>query len=171
MILSGEDRRNNRRAVYPGSFDPVTNGHIDVIRRALVLFDEVFVVVAENPEKSPLFNAGERIELMERALSSFQGVQVESFSGLTVEYARKKGAHNIIRGLRATSDFDYEFQMAITNRQLAREVETIFLMPSEDHFYLSSKLIKEIAQRGGEVGRFVPDFVNSALQKKLSTLK
>lgn len=144
----------------------MTNGHIDLIRRALLLFDEVFVVVAENPEKRPLFSAEERVALMKRAVGRLKGVSVESSSGLTVEHAQKKGARSIIRGLRATSDFDYEFQMALTNRELSKEVDTIFLMPSETHFYLSSKLIREIAERGGEVSSFVPSFVAEAIRKK-----
>lgn len=155
-----------RRAIYPGSFDPVTNGHIDLIRRARSLFEEVYVVVAQNPEKQPLFNNEERVALVKRAVGRMSGVQVECFDGLTVNYARKKGATSIIRGLRATSDFDYEFQMALTNREIARDVDTVFLMPSEAHFYLSSKLIKEIAERGGEVSGFVPRFVAEAIRKK-----
>ena len=157
----------SRKAIYPGSFDPVTNGHIDLIRRALSLFEEVYVVVAENPEKNPLFSVQERVALVKRAVGRLKGVQVESFDGLTVTYAKKKGARSIIRGLRATSDFDYEFQMALTNRELSKEVDTIFLMPAETHFYLSSKLIKEIAQRGGNVSEFVPSFVTKVLRKKI----
>lgn len=170
MTNSNRDQRQGkgpRRAIYPGSFDPVTYGHIDLIRRALSLFDEIYVVVAENPEKKPLFDARERVRMMEKAVGSFSGVRVESFNGLTVQYANKKKATSIIRGLRATSDFDYEFQMALTNRELSREVDTIFLMPSETHFYLSSRLIKEIAARGGNVTSFVPDFVADAIRNKL----
>ena len=158
--------KGKRRAIYPGSFDPVTFGHIDLIRRAFLLFDEVFVVVSENPEKRPLFEVDERVRFMRQAVGHLKGIQVESFGGLTVEYAKKKGAGSIIRGLRATSDFDYEFQMALTNRELSKEVDTIFLMPSETHFYLSSKLIKEIAERGGDVSSFVPGFVLQAVRKK-----
>ncbi len=157
------------RAIYPGSFDPVTYGHIDLIRRAMSLFEEVFVVVAENLEKKPLFSVPERVEFMKKALGDMKGVHVDSFNGLTVEYARKKGAKSLIRGLRATSDFDYEFQMALTNRELAKDVDTIFLMPSETHFYLSSKLIKEIAQRGGDVSSFVPGFIVEVIRKKFNT--
>ena len=134
--------KKKHQAVYPGSFDPVTYGHIDLIRRALSIFDEVFVGIAENPEKAPLFSVEERVGLMKRAIGKFKGAHVESFQGLTVEYAKKKGAASVIRGLRATSDFDYEFQMALTNRELCKTVDTIFLMPSETHFYLSSRLIK-----------------------------
>jgi pantetheine-phosphate adenylyltransferase len=158
--------REKRRAIYPGSFDPVTYGHIDLIRRAQLLFEEVFVVVAENPEKAPLFTVTERMDLLKRTVGKLRGVHVESFGGLTVEFARQKGAQSIIRGLRATSDFDYEFQMALTNRELSKDVDTIFLMPSESHFYLSSKLIKEIAERGGSVTGFVPDFVAERIKEK-----
>lgn len=154
-------------AVYPGSFDPVTYGHIDLIQRALKLFDKVFVVVGQNPEKQPTLGAQVRVKLMHRAVGKMSGVVVESYDGLTVEYAKKKGAHIIIRGLRATSDFDYEFQMALTNRQLGRDIDTVFLMPSEKHFYLSSKLIKEIAGRGGDVSQYVPSFVASRLLGEL----
>lgn len=154
------------RAIYPGSFDPVTYGHIDVIHRALLLFDEVFVLIAENPEKDPLFTIEERIKMMKLAVGKWRGVHVEAFNGLTVEYARRKKAHSIIRGLRATSDFDYEFQMALTNRELSKQVDTIFLMPSEAHFYISSKLIKEIAERGGVVKEFVPGYVAQSLKEK-----
>ena len=144
----------------------MTYGHIDLIKRALSLFDEVFVVVAENPEKHPLFDIHERVNLVRRAVGRLRGVHVASFHGLTVDYAKKVGARSIIRGLRATSDFDYEFQMALTNRELSKDVDTIFLMPSETHFYLSSKLIKEIAERGGNVSSFVPDFVLTEVRKK-----
>lgn len=156
-----------RRAIYPGSFDPVTYGHIDLIRRALLLFDEVFVVVSENLEKKPLFPVEERVQFVKKAVGNLKGVHVENFNGLTVEYAKRKGARSIIRGLRATSDFDYEFQMALTNRALSKEVDTVFLMPSETHFYLSSKLIKEIAERGGDVSTFVPRFVHQSLRERL----
>lgn len=158
------------RAIYPGSFDPVTYGHIDLIRRALSLFEEVYVGVAQNPEKNPLFTAEERVHLMKKAVGNLKGVRVESFAGLTVEYAKKKGARSIIRGLRATSDFDYEFQLALTNRELSKDVDTIFLMPSETHFYLSSRLIKEIAERGGDVSAFVPSFVAEAARKKFGSV-
>lgn len=163
------EEKGKWRAIYPGSFDPVTLGHIDLIRRALSLFDEVYVVVAENPEKNPLFRLEERVALMKRATDRLPGVSVESFDGLTVDYARTKGAKSIIRGLRATSDFDYEFQMALTNRELSKDVDTIFLMPSETHFYLSSKLIKEISEKGGDVSTFVLPFVAEALKKKFDS--
>ena len=157
---------NKRWAIYPGSFDPVTFGHIDLIKRARSLFDKIFIVVSKNPEKSPFFDVEERVSMMKKAVGKVKGITVESFEGLTVEYARKKGARSIIRGLRATSDFDYEFQMALTNREICKEVDTIFLMPSETHFYLSSKLIKEIAERGGSVSTFVPRFVADRMREK-----
>lgn len=161
--------KGKRRAIYPGSFDPVTYGHIDLIQRALSLFEEVYIVVAENLEKRPLFSVEERVVFMKQAVDRLKGAWVESFDGLTVEYARRKGARSVIRGLRATSDFDYEFQMALTNRELSKKVDTIFLMPSETHFYLSSRLIKEIAERGGDVSTFVPNFVAKALREKFGS--
>jgi pantetheine-phosphate adenylyltransferase len=156
-----------RRAIYPGSFDPVTNGHLDLIKRAQSIFDEVIVVIAVNSEKNTLFSVEERVAFLTRALKGLRGVRVESLEGLTVEYAAAKKASTLIRGLRATSDFDYEFQMALTNRRLSKKVDTIFLMPSESHFYLSSRLIKEVAALGGDISQHVPSFVASALRRKL----
>lgn len=157
-----------RKALYPGSFDPVTFGHIDLIDRALQIFDEVHVAVATNQEKNPLFSVAERLALMKRALVGRKRIVIESFQGLVVEYAKKNGIKTMIRGLRATSDFDYEFQMALTNRTLAKNIDTVFLMPSETHFYLSSRLVKEIAKLGGAIQTFVPAFVEKALNEKLS---
>ncbi len=157
-----------RRAIYPGSFDPVTYGHIDLIKRALSIFDEVIVVVAINASKQTLFSVEERLNFMKRALKGLRGVTVDSSEGLTVEYAVAKKARALVRGLRATSDFDYEFQMAITNRKLSKQVDTVFLMPSENHFFLSSRLIKEIAALKGEISGYVPDFVAHELRKRLS---
>ena len=156
--------RKRSRALYPGSFDPVTFGHIDLIDRARQLFGEVFVAVAVNNEKQPLFSAEERLRLLKEAVGKKRGVTVDAFDGLIVDYARSKKINIIIRGLRATSDFDYEFQMALTNRELAGSIDTIFLMPSEKHFYLSSRLIKEIARLRGDVSAFVPPFVATALK-------
>lgn len=156
-----------RRAIYPGSFDPVTNGHLDLIKRAQSIFDEVIVVIAVNSEKNTLFSVEERVAFLKRALRGLNGVRVESHEGLTVEYAAAKKASTLIRGLRATSDFDYEFQMALTNRRLSKKVDTIFLMPSESHFYLSSRLIKEVATLGGDISHHVPTFVASAIRRKL----
>jgi pantetheine-phosphate adenylyltransferase len=158
-----------RKAIYPGSFDPVTFGHLDLIERALNLFDELIVIVAANPSKKTLFTAGERVEFLKAALKHRPQVKVECWQGLTVDLAKKKEAHTLIRGIRATSDFDYEFQMALTNRKLAPKIDTLFMMPSESHFYLSSRLIKEIAQLGGEVNRYVPAPVAAAIRKKFSS--
>ncbi len=156
-----------RRAIYPGSFDPVTYGHLDLIQRGLSLFDEILVVIAVNSAKRTLFNAQERQAMMVKAVEHLKGVKVDTFQGLTVQYAVSKKARSIIRGLRATSDFDYEFQMAITNRQLSKEVDTIFLMPSESHFYISSRLIKEIAASGGNITKYVPEFVAKKIYEKI----
>jgi pantetheine-phosphate adenylyltransferase len=157
-----------RRAIYPGSFDPVTYGHLDLIKRALLLFDEIIVVIAVNAGKRTLFSAEERVGFMRRAVKGLRGVEVDSLEGLTVEYAREKKSRTIIRGLRATSDFDYEFQMALMNRRLSKEVDTVFLMPSESHFYLSSRLIKEIALLKGEISDYVPPFVASEIRERLA---
>ena len=160
-----------RKAIYPGSFDPVTFGHLDLIERALDLFDELIVVVASNPSKKTLFTADERVDFLKKALKNRPQVKVQSWEGLTVTLAEKEKAFTLIRGIRATSDFDYEFQMALTNRKLAPRIDTMFLMPSESHFYLSSRLIKEIAQLGGNVNRFVPAAVASRIRQKFSTRK
>ncbi|MBI3317115.1 MAG: pantetheine-phosphate adenylyltransferase [Candidatus Omnitrophica bacterium] len=157
-----------RRAIYPGSFDPVTYGHLDLIKRALSIFDEVIVVVAINSSKGTLFSVEERMNFLSRSLKNTKGVKVESYEGLTVDYAVSKKAPTLIRGIRATSDFDYEFQMALTNRRLSKAVDTVFLMPSESHFYLSSRLIKEIAARKGNLDDYVPPFVAKSLREKFS---
>ncbi|MFH0986293.1 MAG: pantetheine-phosphate adenylyltransferase [Candidatus Omnitrophota bacterium] len=160
-----------RKAIYPGSFDPVTFGHLDLIERALNLFDELIVVVASNPSKKTLFTATERANFLKAALKSHPRVKVSNWEGLTVHLAEKENAYTLIRGIRATSDFDYEFQMALTNRKLAPKIDTLFLMPSESHFYLSSRLIKEIAQLGGDVTPYVPPVVATQIRKKLSTTR
>ena len=157
-----------RRAIYPGSFDPVTYGHLDLIKRALSIFDELIVVVAVNAAKETLFTVDERLDFMRRAVKNWRGVKVESLEGLTVEYAEANKAPTLIRGLRATSDFDYEFQMALTNRRLSKKVDTVFLMPSESHFYLSSRLIKEIATLKGDIRDYVPPFVAEKIREKLA---
>ena len=157
-----------RVALYPGSFDPLTYGHMDLIDRALELFDKVYVAIVKNQEKTALFSTQERLELVKKALKG-KNVVVEAFDGLVVRYAAKNQIRTMIRGLRATSDFDYEFQMALTNRGLAKDIDTIFLMPSESHFYLSSRLVKEIARLGGSVQKFVPSFIEKALQEKLNS--
>lgn len=159
----GESKK--RRALYPGSFDPVTYGHLDIMSRACELFDEVRVAVAVNEEKNPLFPVKERIALLRQATKDKKKIKIGTFDGLIVHYARANRIGFLIRGLRATSDFDYEFQMALTNRELASDIDTIFLMPSEKHFYLSSRLVKEISRLGGDVSKFVPPFVGRALKK------
>ncbi len=156
-----------KRAIYPGTFDPITNGHLDVIKRALELFDIVYVAIVHNVSKKTLFTPQERLTLIKEVTKGVKGVEAEIFQGLVVDYARKKNVRTLIRGLRAISDFDYEFQMALTNRKLSKSVETIFLMPSEDNFYISSKLIKEIAVLGGSVEQFVPRPVAKAMRKKI----
>ena len=155
-----------RRAIYPGSFDPVTNGHLDVIGRARKLFDEIIVAVAHNDEKQPLFSLEERLALLRDALDKIDHVRVAQFDGLLVDFAVAQKASAVIRGLRAVSDFEFEFQMALMNRKLEDSVETIFLMPKEEYTYLSSRLVKEIARLGGNVSGFVPGPVAEALAKK-----
>jgi pantetheine-phosphate adenylyltransferase len=155
-----------RRAIYPGSFDPVTNGHLDVIDRARKLFDEVIVAVASNDEKQPLFSLEQRLDLLRETAGKINNVRIAQFSGLLVEFARAQEAGAVIRGLRAVSDFEFEFQMALMNRNLNPGVETIFLMPKEEYTYLSSRIVKEIARLGGDVSSFVPSCVTKALSGK-----
>ncbi len=154
------------RAVYPGSFDPVTYGHLDLIRRALAVADELVVAVAHNPGKRPLFSLEERVALLRRATRGWRGVRVEPFDSLVVDFCRAQRAGVIIRGVRMISDFEYEFQMALTNRKLADRIETIFLMPSEAYAYLSSRLIKEAGELRADLSAFVPPFVEQALRAK-----
>ncbi len=156
-----------RKAVYPGTFDPVTNGHLDLIERGSRLFSEVIVLVAKNPEKTPLFTAEERVELIRSEVAAFRNVRVDTADGLTVAYVRGAGFDTILRGIRTTVDFVTEHSMALTNRALASEIETVFLMPNEKWSYLSSSLIREVVRSGGDVTRFVPDSVSAALGKKL----
>jgi pantetheine-phosphate adenylyltransferase len=157
-----------KRAIYPGSFDPVTNGHLDVIERAAKLFDEVIVAIADNAEKQPLFPLEDRLEMLRSSLDGRANVRVGQFAGLLVDFAVKEEANAVVRGLRAVSDFEFEFQMALMNRKLQGTVETIFLMPKEDYTYLSSRLVKEIARLGGDVSKFVPADVAKALKKKMT---
>jgi pantetheine-phosphate adenylyltransferase len=156
-----------RIAIYPGSFDPVTRGHEDIVRRSLHLADRLIVAVAANQEKEPLFTIEERVGLLERALADLSGVEVSTFDGLLAEFAREQKAHTIIRGLRAFSDFDYESQMALMNRQLYPELETVFLVPALHLTYLSSSLVREVARLGGDVSSLVHPAVDEALQAKL----
>lgn len=157
-----------RRAIYPGSFDPVTNGHLDVVGRAAKLFDEVIVAVAVNEQKRGLFTASERTALIAGAVGGWKNVRVASFDGLLVEFAAAQKASAVVRGLRAVSDFEFEFQMALMNRKLDEHIETIFLMPAENYTYLSSRIVKEIARLGGNVEAFVPASVATALREKLA---
>jgi pantetheine-phosphate adenylyltransferase len=157
-----------RRAIYPGSFDPVTNGHLDVIDRARKLFDEVIVAVAHNDQKHPLFSLEERLDLLEGALGKLKNVEIAPLDGLLVNFALARKATAVIRGLRAISDFEFEFQMALMNRKLESTVETIFLMPKEEYTYLSSRIVKEIARLGGDVKDFVPARVAKALARRLA---
>ena len=155
-----------KRAIYPGSFDPVTFGHIDVIGRALRLFDEVVVAVAPSEGKSPLFSTEERIALIKASLPGETRLKVKQMDGLLVDFVKTEQAAVIVRGLRAVSDFEFEFQMALMNRRLAPEVETIFLMPKEDYSYISSRIVKEVARLGGDVSGVVPVPVGVALREK-----
>jgi pantetheine-phosphate adenylyltransferase len=157
-----------RRAIYPGSFDPITNGHLDVIERAGKLFDQVVVAVAHNIEKEPLFSLEERLELLRQTRDKHTHIRIGQFGGLLVDFAVAEQAAAVIRGLRAVSDFEFEFQMALMNRKLQGAVETIFLMPKEEYTYLSSRLVKEIARLGGDVSKFVPAVVAKALASKFS---
>ena len=154
-------------AIYPGTFDPVTYGHIDLIKRAQEMFSEVIVAVAHNPHKKPLFGIKERVRMIEKAVDGLGRVTVDAFDGLVVDYARRNKAKILLRGLRMISDFEYEFQMALTNRKFAPDIETVFLMPQESYSYLSAKLLKEAASLGADLSCFVPDFVEQALRKKL----
>jgi pantetheine-phosphate adenylyltransferase len=156
-----------RIAVYPGTFDPVTYGHLDVIKRTSSLFDKVFVAVAHSGHKKPFFSAEERVAMMKEAVSEYDNVEVEDFDGLVMDYVVGKSARVVVRGLRMISDFEYEFQMALTNRKINPDVETVFMMPNESYSYLSSKLIKEIAFMNADISKFVPKNVEAKLKEKL----
>jgi pantetheine-phosphate adenylyltransferase len=155
-----------RTVIYPGTFDPITNGHLDVIERASKLFDRVIVAVAQSDSKQPLFTLEERRAMVEKAVANMKRVEVDSFTCLLISYAQKKGAHAIIRGLRAVSDFEFEFQLALTNRRMNSSIETIFMMPRETFTFLSSRIVKEVCRLGGDVRSFVPAHVNTALRRK-----
>ncbi len=156
-----------RIAVYPGSFDPLTNGHLDIIRRASRLFDRVLVAVLENEGKSPVFSVPERMELIVRCTNGIEGVEVHSFSGLLVEFMRRANASVVIRGIRAVSDYEYELQMALMNRELYAGAETIFMLPAVEYTFVSSRLVKEVFRLGGDVSHLVPDTVLDALKRRL----
>ncbi len=155
-------------AIYPGSFDPITNGHLDIIKRARFLFDKIVIAINDNPLKPFLFTASERVEMIKEIISDPSGIEVESFRGLLVRYAEKKGSRFIVRGLRALSDFEYEFQMDLMNRKLNPQIETVYLMTRQSYSYLSSSIIKEIIQLGGDTPSLIPDSVRKRLQEKFS---
>jgi len=159
-------------AIYPGSFDPLTFGHVDIIERSARLFDRVIVSILTNSQKVPLFTVDERIEIMREILKPrFPNVEVDVFRGLLVDYARQKGAKVIVRGIRAVTDYEYEFQMALMNRRLTPDIETVFMMPAENYSYLSSRLVKEIAELGGSVAGLVPAIVETRLKQRFKKEK
>jgi len=155
-----------RIAIYPGSFDPVTNGHLDIAERGLKLFDKVIVAILQNPVKNFLFSVEERLEMLEVSFQKYPNIEVETFDGLLVDYAAKRKSHAILRGMRAVSDFEYEFQLALMNRRLNREVQTVFLMTGFRWIFTSSSIIKEAARFGGDIKDMVPPIVNQKLQDK-----
>ncbi|MBU0478557.1 pantetheine-phosphate adenylyltransferase [bacterium] len=158
----------NKIAVYPGTFDPITHGHIDLIKRGIKTFDKLIVAVAHNPDKNPLFTVSERVDMLREITKDMKNVEVDDFGGLLIDYVRIKGANVVLRGIRAFSDFEYEFQMALINRKLSPETETIFMMPNESFSYVSSKIIKQIASMNGDISKFVPEVVKEYLKKKLN---
>jgi len=157
-----------RMAIYPGSFDPLTNGHIDLIHRAAKLFDQVIVAIAKNESKRPLFTLDERLDMVTQNIKSLPNVSADTFEGLLVSYVENRKGHAILRGLRAVSDFEFEFQLALMNRKLNERIETIFMMPKDTYTFLSSRIVKEIARLGGDVSAFVPPHVCAALARKLT---
>jgi len=157
---------NGRLAIFPGSFDPLTNGHVDIVLRSTHLFERILVAVLVNPDKKPLFTAEERVTIIRDVFKEYPNVEVDSFNGLLVDYARKRRASAIIRGIRAVSDFEFEFQMALMNRHIEPTLETVFMMPAEQYTYLSSRLIKEVFSLGGAVAGLVPDTVEQWMTRK-----
>ena len=158
--------RPERIAVYPGTFDPLTNGHVDIIERGAALFDRIVVAILVNPEKSPLFSVAERVEMTGAVFASWPGVEVDTFEGLLVDYASKRRADVIVRGLRAISDFEFEMQMALMNRRLSPTIETVLMMPAESYTYLSSRLVKQVFALGGSIRGLVPELVEARLAEK-----
>ena len=156
------------RVTFPGSFDPITNGHLDLIERGARIFDELVVSVLRNPDKDPLFSLAERVEIIKEVTRGHSNVSVDTFDGLLVEHARRVGANTILRGIRAISDYEYELQMALMNRRLDEEIETFFMAPSTEYSFLSSRLVKEVASYGGDVSKLVPPGVRAALARKFS---
>jgi len=169
--MSPPDPPNGRLAIFPGSFDPITNGHVDIILRSAHLFERILVAVLVNQEKNPLFTADERIQIIRDVFSEYPNVEVDTFDGLLVDYARRRRASAIIRGIRAVSDYEYEFQMALMNRQLHDRLETVFLVPAVDQTYLSSSLAREVAKYGGDVSALVHPAVADALKDKYKVSK
>jgi pantetheine-phosphate adenylyltransferase len=166
MTTSSPSSSSARIAIYPGSFDPLTNGHVDIIERGSRIFDSIIVSILANVEKTPLFSEQERVDIIREVFRDRANVKVETFNGLLVEYAKQKQAHVIVRGLRAVSDFEYEFQMALMNRHLEPALETVFMMPAEQYTYISSRLIKEVFTLGGEITGLVPPVVEQRLREK-----
>ena len=160
-----------RIAIYPGSFDPVTNGHLDIVRRGTALFDEIIVAILHNPSKTALFTIDERLDMLKETMKDIPGVSFDTFGGLLVDYACKRGAQAILRGMRAVSDFEYEFQLALMNRKLNREIQTVFLMTGLRWIFTSSSIIKEAAQFGGDVSELVPPLVNRKIIEKYRNYK
>tara|TARA_B100000427_G_scaffold54552_1_gene42262 strand:- start:19468 stop:19944 length:477 start_codon:yes stop_codon:yes gene_type:complete len=156
----------SKKALYPGSFDPITYGHLDIIKRASEIFDELTIAIVDNPDKSPLFSIEERKELIMNVIEA-DNVRIDSFKGLLVQYATDNAFQTIIRGLRAVSDFDYEFQMSLTNRRLGENIDTIFFMTDEKYSYLSSSIVKQVCRYGGDISSFVPEEVSLSLKEKL----
>jgi pantetheine-phosphate adenylyltransferase len=156
-------------AVYPGSFDPLTNGHVDIITRGARIFDRIIVAILINAEKAPLFSRDERLKITQEVFKDFPNVEVDTFDGLLVDYVERRKAQVIVRGLRAVSDFEFEFQMALMNRRLNGKIETVFMMPAEQYSYISSRLIKEVFALGGRVHGLVPDTVEDRLRQKVTT--
>ncbi len=154
-------------AIYPGTFDPITNGHLDILERAASVFDKVYIAVAQNLHKNPLFSTAERIEMIQACTHKYPNVMIDHFEGLAVDYAQKVGASLIIRGLRAISDFEYEFQMALMNRHMNGNIDSVFFMPREEYTYLNSSTVREIVRFGGDVSAFVPEIVKNKLIRKL----
>jgi pantetheine-phosphate adenylyltransferase len=161
----------NKAAIYPGSFDPVTNGHLDIVERGIKLFDKLIVTIMHNPAKKSLFTLKERVTMLEDSMTRFSNVEVDTYDGLLVDYAVVKKAHAILRGMRAVSDFEYEFQLALMNRRLNRQIETVFLMTGLRWIFTSSSIIKEAAQFGGDISSMVPPHVEQKLKEKFSKLR
>jgi len=156
----------SRTAIYPGSFDPMTLGHVNIVERSLEVFDEVIVAVLRHPEKRAMFSVEERVEMMKKIFSAQPRVRIESFDGLLVDYVRSTGSRTVIRGLRAVQDFEYEFQMTMMNRRLASDIDTVFMMTDEEYFYIASRTVKEVAALGGDITGLVPELVEAEMKKR-----